>query len=158
MKKFITKEFSPLLMLIGMVVIFLTVTAFGLIHLLLKSVKDTFQMRFWKGPLYFIKYWLNVLYQIWNSIKFITLQVAIGLDMMENVLGGEALEDIITAEENTLFGKGNITVSTATGQLEFLGKLNKKGVKWSKLLSRVLDKNHAVVSYMRWLHNKQFEL
>lgn len=156
--KTLKKEFSPLFLLIAMVFLFCTVTIVGIIHLIIKSIVDTFQWKFWMGPIRFILFWLLVLYQIWNVIKFFFMQIAIGLDMMENVVSGEALEDIITTEEKTMFGNGQVTVSTATGELEYKGKLNKYGVRWTKLLSKVLDENHSVNSYKRYLHNQKFEL
>lgn len=152
------KELSPIVLLIVSIILFLLLTAIGLIHLVLKGVYHCFQLQFWNGPLYIIIYFLKVLYQIWNVIKFFCLQIAIGIDLLGNVTCGEAIEDLVTEEEYTLYGDGNITISTATGHLEYFKLLNKTGIKFSKVLSKVLDKNHCIESYRRWTHNKTFKI
>lgn len=152
------REFSPLLLLIASIILSILLTAFGLIHLVIKSFYHTFQKKFWLGAFYFFIYWVLVLYQIWNVIKFLCLQIAIGIDLLGNVTTGEAIEDLVTTHENTMYGKGDVTISTATGELEYHGKLNKLGLKFTKVLSKVLDDNHSVNSYKRHLHNKKFEL
>lgn len=156
MKKFLVKEFSPVVLFIISIVLCLLLTAFGLIHLVLKSIYHTVQVKFWKGPLYFIKFWLKVLYQLWNTIKFFFMQTAIAIDLFGNVTCGEAIEDCVTTTEKTMYGDGNITISTATGQLEYENKLNKIGIKFSKILSLLLDEDHCVQSYKRWKHNISF--
>lgn len=152
------KELSPIVLLIVSIILFLLLTAIGLIHLVLKGVYHCFQLQFWNGPLYIIIYFLKVLYQIWNVIKFFCLQIAIGIDLFGNVTCGEAIEDLVTVEENTMYGAGDITISTATGHLEYFGKLNKLGIGFSKVLSKVLDPNHCIESYKRFLHNKRFNV
>jgi hypothetical protein len=158
MKKLLIREFSPLVLFIVSIILSILLTGIGLIHLVLKSILLTFQLRFWIGPTHFILYWLFVLYQIWNVIKFYCMQSAIAVDLLGNVTTGEAIEDCVTAEEKTMYGRGDITISTATGELEYKGKLNKLGIKFTKVLSKVLDENHCIVSYKRYLHNQSFKL
>lgn len=152
------KEISPVLLLILSIVLTMFLTPFGLIHIAAKSIYHTFRIKFWIGPLIFINYWLNVLYQIWNVIKYLCLKIAISIDLLGNVTCGEAIEDCVTIKEITLYGKGDVTISTATGELEYKKELNNTGIKFSKVLSLLLDKNHCIESYKRHLHNKNFEL
>lgn len=158
MKKFLTREFSPILLLIASTLLTIVFTLIGLIHLVIKSLQDTIQLKFWLGPWHFIKYWLYFLYQIWNTIKFYCMQTAIAIDLLGNVTTGEAIEDIVTHEEKTMYGRGDITISTATGELEYNQKLNKYGIMFTKALSKILDNNHCIVSYKRYLHNQTFKL
>lgn len=151
-------ELSPIYLLITSIILFLLLSALGVIHLIGKSIYSIIQLKFKKFIIEFIKYWLYIVYQIWNSIKFICLQTAIGIDILGNATCGEAIEDCITSEESTLFGKGDLTISTAIGELESKNKLNKTGIKFSKFLSKVLDENHCIESYNRYLHNKKFKL
>lgn len=152
------KEISPLLLLVASVILLVALTVFGLFHLIAKSFYHTFQLKFWKGPLYFMKYWLKVLYQLWNVFKFFCMQIAISIDLFGNVTTGEAIEDFVTYKEETMYGNGNVTISTATGQLEYEKELNKTGINFSKVLSVILDKDHCVASYKRFLHNQTFKL
>ncbi len=152
------KEISPIVLLIVSIVLSTILTAFGIIHLILKCIYETFQLKFWTGFVHFFVYIWCVIYQIWNVIKFFCMQIAIGVDLFGNVTCGEAIEDCVTAEEKTLYGKGNITISTATGALEYANKLNKIGVKFTKILSLLLDKNHCIESYRRYLHNQIFKV
>ena len=152
------KEFSPILLLIASIVLSVLLTGFGLVHLVVKSIYLTFQKRFWIGIVHFVLYWFFVLYQIWNVIKFFCMQIAIGIDLLGNVTTGEAIEDCVTTHEATMYGRGDVTISTATGELEYHNKLNKVGVKFTKVLSKVLDDNHSIKSYLRHLHNQKFEL
>lgn len=157
-KKIFIKELSPIWLLIASVVLFLMLSAFGTFHILCKCIFESFQKRFWKGIAHFFIYLIYVTYQIWNAIKYIFLHIAIGVDLLGNVTCGEAIEDLVTNEEKTMYGRGDITISTATGELEYHNKLNKLGLNFSKVLSKILDPNHCIESYKRWLHNKKFEL
>lgn len=72
--------------------------------------------------------------------------IAYGLDLSSNV-NGEIYEDVLTAEEDTLYGKKNISVSSATGDIELRGKVL-KGREWfSKMLNWAFrQKQHAIDS------------
>lgn len=158
LKRLFIKELSPVWLLLASVILVCLLTVFGLVHLIIKCIYESFQLRFWKGILHFIIYLSYISYQIWNCIKYLFLHTAISLDLFGNVTCGEAIEDLVTAEEKTLYGRGDVTISTATGELEYKGKLNKLGKGFSKVLSKILDENHCVESYKRWMHNKKFEL
>ena len=66
------------------------------------------------------------------------------------------MRDLFTSEEKTLFGSGDVTISTSIGELE-TNKLNKTNCHLVIGLSKVLDKNHCVESYNRYLYNKKFK-
>lgn len=86
--------------------------------------------------------WIGqVIYQVWNVVKYAILMVGYIIDLLSNVLIGELIEDWVTSEENTLFGKGNITISAALGDLKRQGKLNKHGLWLCRWLSR-FDMKH----------------
>lgn len=157
MKKIIS-ELSPIWLLIISIILFILLIGLGFVHLLIKTIYHSFQIKFWRGLIYFLWYWVRILVQIWRTVQYFLLHIAISIDLFGNVICGEAIEDIITTKEDTLYGDGEITISTATGKLEEENHLNKTGVKFSKFLSRVLDKDHCVNSYKRYLHNKNFKL
>ena len=157
MKKIIS-ELSPIWLLIISIILFILLSGLGFVHLLYKSLTNLCQFKFWKGLIYFFWYWLRIIVQIWKTIQYFCLHIAISIDLFGNVVCGEAIEDLITKEENTLFGNGEITISTATGELQSRDKLNKRGLKFSKFLSKVLDNNHCIESYKRYLYNKNFKI
>ena len=158
MKKLLVKEFSPLILFIVSIFLLILLTCFGITHMIIKSIYHLFQCKFYLGPWYFIKYWFRVAYQLWNVCKYFLLKIAIGIDIFGNVACGEAIEDIITYEEKTMFGNGEVTISTATGELEYFDKLNPTGKWFTRTLSKLLDKNHSINSYKRYLHNQNFKL
>jgi len=79
-------------------------------------------------------------------VKYGFMQIAYIVDLLGNVLVGELIEDIVTAEEDTWFGKGGITISAALGKLEFEGKLNGRGKFFSKVLGS-FEADHSVRAY-----------
>lgn len=76
------------------------------------------------------------------------LHTAIALDLFGNVAGGEMIEDCVTTREDTLYGKGNWTVSAATGKEEQEGFLVPFGKKFTFMLSKVLGQGHSVDAYL----------
>jgi hypothetical protein len=84
---------------------------------------------------------LQVLYQLWTVIKYIFLAIGTVIDLFGNVLLGELIEDIVTAEENNMFGWGDVTISAALGKLKRENKLNERGVILCNILS-FLDPIH----------------
>lgn len=157
MKKIIT-ELSPIWLLIISIILFILLIGLGFVHLLIKTIYHSLQLKFWRGFIYFIWYWIRIIVQIWRTIQYFCLNIAISIDLFGNVICGEAIEDIITTDEKNLFGDGEVTISTATGEIESRDKLNKTGRKFSKFLSKVLDKDHCISSYKRYLHNKKFKI
>jgi len=86
-------------------------------------------------------WFVAVIYQVWVVVKYIFLQIGFVIDLYGNVLVGELIEDFVTAEEDTLFGYGDITISAALGDLLRKNKLNKTGIWFTKVLSK-LDSKH----------------
>lgn len=86
-------------------------------------------------------------YHILNSISYIAKHIAIGIDLLGNVMAGELLEDIVTSNEDTFYGHSEYTISAATGKLEQDKALNKTGLFFTSILSKVFEKNHAILAY-----------
>ena len=100
-----------------------------------------------------IGYWLILIYQIYVVIGYLAYHLALSLDLLWNTIAGEFVEDCITAEEDTLFGKGDATISESTGQLVGDGKLIKFGKKFTKFLDFIFaEKDHALNAYRRRLY------
>lgn len=128
-----------------------------------KSILESFQLKFWKGVFNFLKYWLVLVFQIfiavvylivstirvlYDAIATVLFNLSYFQDLIWNATGGELMEDIITHEEKTLFGKGSNTISGATGQIEFKRILNKTGQKFSNVLNKVFrEVAHCVDAY-----------
>lgn len=145
----IKKEIQPILLLIGACIIFPLISVLGIIYNLFKSFIECFQVKFWKGLINFLIYWLKVLYQVWNVIKALMVDkgIAMALDLFANATGGEMCEDCCTTREETWFGKGDKTLSAAIGKEEVEGFLVKFGWVITGLLSKFLGKNHSVEAY-----------
>lgn len=88
-----------------------------------------------------LKWILNVFYQLWVIIKYFLFTIGYIIDLAGNVLLGELIEDLVTSEEYTYFGEGDITISAALGDLKRRGKLNKFGLWFANVLS-FLDPKH----------------
>lgn len=139
--------------------VFPLIIILGIPYAIGKGLYETVQIKFWRGPWYIIKYFGYILYQIWNGIKYLLMHLAIFPDLLANATSGEAIEDAITTEENTLFNRGDVTISTAIGELEVEKKpLFERGKKLSGFLSKMLGNNHCSASYKRWKHNIAFKL
>lgn len=103
-----------------------------------------------------ISFIYSMLVNIRNLNQFF-LNNAITLDILGNV-NGELIERFVTKEKNTLFGTRGVTISASLGQLEYLKKLNKKGLFLSKLLDLCFNqKHHCLSAYFDLLEkNKQY--
>lgn len=135
---------SGLITLIGAIVVSLLMFSIGTLYSLGYSIWLSVSLKKWYA---FFTFWWRLVDGFSAAIGNILLEIAISLDMAWNV-NGEVIEDMITTEENTTFNQKNITVSASTGKLEIDGKLNKFGVKFSKLLSIVFrQKRHAIDSW-----------
>lgn len=103
-----------------------------------------------------ISFFYSMLVNIRNLNQFF-LNNAITLDILCNV-NGELIERFVTKEKNTLFGQKSVTISASLGQLEYLKKLNKKGLFLSKLLDLCFNqKHHCLSAYFDLLEkNKKY--
>ena len=90
----------------------------------------------------------RVLYEVWVVFKKIFLFIGYVIDLYGNVILGELIEDIVTAKEDTYFGKGNITISAALGDLKLQGKLNKRGLWFCDVLSKLdpVHEDHCIAA------------
>jgi len=80
----------------------------------------------------------------YSPIGYLFYQIGYTQDLMWNIYG-EAIEDVTTAKEDTLFGKKNVTVSTSIGKEEIDNKLVPSGKKISKVLNVAFNqKQHAM--------------
>lgn len=91
---------------------------------------------------------LRVFYEVWVVFKKIFLFIGYIIDLYGNVILGELIEDIVTAEENTYFGKGDITISAALGDLKLQDKLNKRGLLFCNVLSKLdfVHEDHCIAA------------
>jgi hypothetical protein len=145
------KEFGTLvvaLMAIALVwpwvwlwIIPISLLTIGAAYTLSKPFYD-YRGRPWKERWYRIGAWiLNLLYQTWVVIRHVFLFIGYVIDLYGNVLLGELIEDLVTAEEITIFGLGDVTISAALGDLKRRGRLNNTGLFICKILS-ALDPKH----------------
>lgn len=148
------KEIKPLLELIVSIILGIIIIPLGIAYNFGKSIYHLVRLRPLLAIGSFLGYWVMFLYQIWNVIKYLLERLAVCIDILGNATSGELIEDCVTAEEDTMYGQGNITISAATGELETSGKLNKFGMKFSKLLSICLGNNHCLDAYKKYLVNK----
>ena len=152
LKKFYENELQSIVLFIASIFVFYPLAIVGAVYNIFKSIYECFdKKRPFIGIINFFIYWLKIIYQAWCSVKFYIYQLAITNDYIGNAFGGELVEDCVTTEEKTLYGNGQVTVSASTGQLETNNKLNKFGVKFANLLSKVLGKDHCKNAYIKEL-------
>lgn len=90
------------------------------------------------------------------SLSWLARQIAVGIDIVGNVIAGEFLEDAITHKDETLFRKSGITISASIGQLIMANSLNKKmGKVLNKILDLAFEKNHSVLAYEDYLKDNE---
>lgn len=99
----------------------------------------------------FFQFWWRLIDGFAAALGNLLYEAAYSLDLGWNV-NGEILEDMLTAEENTTFTEKNMSVSASVGKLQIDGKLNKFGLKFSKLLNFFFgQKQHAIDA---WYYTK----
>ena len=77
-------------------------------------------------------------------------KIAVIIDRLGNVICGNLFIDIFVQKEyskKTLFNKSEVTISAAFGHSYEWIYLNKKGLRFVKLLSKVFGKEHAKQAY-----------
>lgn len=146
-------EIAPLLLLIAAVVLGVFMIPIGVLYTLGKPFYDYRKKGFKTVMKRFGMWFLKVMYQVWNVIKYTMTQVAYIIDLLGNVIVGELIEDIITAEEDTWFGRADRTISASVGKLLYDDKLNKTGILFAKFLD-LFEKNHCLLSY-HWAIEKE---
>lgn len=151
-------EIRPLLEFFSALILSIIIIPLGVLHNILKSIYHSYKLNPLNAIKYFLIYWLKFIYQIWNAIKYLSHHIAITIDLFGNATSGEAIEDLITTEENSYFGRGDITISAATGEIEIKNKLNKTGKWFTKSLNKMFNEEfHAIDAYKREIKNKQIK-
>lgn len=115
-----------------------------------------------KSILSLINYWVNVFYQSFIAVSYLFKNISKNVfynlayvqDLLWNALAGEFLEDIFTPiEENTAFGKGKLTISSAIGRQLERGKLSNIGWWFSGVLNSFFNEdNHCLESWNKQKH------
>jgi len=133
-----------LLLLIGAVFLFLTFFVIGIIGTYILGI-----LFFWRKKHFFKMFTLPfvILLNVWRAVNYLFYHLALTVDLLGNAVAGELIEKIVTNENDTLFGRGDVTISASIGELESNNKLNKNGIFFSNLLSKVFEKNHSVLAY-----------
>lgn len=152
MKEKIKKEFNAILLLTGAILITIFLVPFGIVYNIGKAIYHALKLKPIFAIGYVIKYWLKILYQLWNVVKYIMVRIAVALDLIWNATSGEMIEDFVTTKEETFYGRGNVTVSAATGNLEELKELNDPhgiGLKFSNFLSKTLGEKHCIEAWKK---------
>lgn len=144
----IKNELMPLALFLGALIVFPIISLLGIVYNFGKSIYHCLRLNPLKAIASFFLYWLRLLYQVWNVVKYGLLHMAIALDLFGNAAGGEMLEDCVTAKEDTLYGKGDFTISAATGKLELGKDLNKTGTWFTWMLTKALGQGHSVNAYL----------
>ena len=171
------KEITPFIELFAAIVLSFVIVL-GMIHNLIKPFYDYRKRRWDKRIVLIFSYWINIVVQaiksvlyllkkvvvfivyfvtlrFWKAIKFIVHEVARTIDLIGNVAAGELIEDIITPMEDTYFGIGDITISSAIGHVEYTAKrtpsaMNPRGWWLTKTLNFCFgEKAHSVDSYQK---------
>lgn len=143
---------KPILLLIAGTIVFGLVTTIGIFFNLIESVYKSIQWKFWLGICHFFKYWWHLIKEVYNAVSYLFIHIAIGFDLIGNASGGKMIEQAVTEERDTLYGKGKITISAATGKVEVDGKLNKEGAWLTWALTKVLGNHHSVNAYLSELN------
>ena len=73
------------------------------------------------------------------------------IDLIWNSTSGELVEDCVTSTEITLFGRGDVTISAATGELAEYDKLNEVGKGFRNTLDTLLEDDHCKKAYKKFL-------
>lgn len=136
------------LLFIGAFVVSLFLIPIGIIYNIGKSIYN------------FFKYWYFIIYQSYKAIKHLTkktdksimFNLAYCQDLMWNAFAGEFIEDLITDEEITYFGKGDVTISASVGEIENRNRTAKRGKWFSKFLDTVFKENkHCLNAWFKFI-------
>lgn len=155
MKKLFKKLLASLKLLIVAILLGSIVLPIGFLYDLGHSAyKSKFTQFLFRVLLMFRELFIVIISIFLVIIERIFYSLAYGIDQIGNVISGELIEDCITWEEDTTFGKSGVTISASTGKLEYEGKLNKVGKWFTKQLSKSFEENHSINAYKSWLENK----
>ena len=141
--------------LISATILGIIILPIGLLYSIGKMIYEAKFIKFFKRMW---EFFLEILF----VLSWICERLAVGIDILGNVVAGELFEDCVTTVEDTLYGKHGITLSASTGDLEIKEKLtnkniylNKTGLFFTKLLSKVFENNHSILAYKYYKLNKK---
>lgn len=137
--------FSGLLVLITSTIVTVVLLWYLILHQIFHSIYMTITLKDWTslGKLL----WRTV-DGTFATLGYLLYQIGYSQDLMWNIYG-EAIEDVTTTKEDTLFGKKGVTVSAAIGKEEYEDRLVPSGKKISKVLNVVFNqKQHAIDSWL----------
>lgn len=135
MMKAVLNEVGSILIAIVALFCGATMIPIGFLYNLGKPFYDSKGRPFKERMRRFGMWFLRLLYQIWTTVKKVFYYFGYLVDLLGNAIVGELIEDLVTAEEDTMFGRGDVTVSAALGDLKRDNKLNRFGT----ILCRMLD-------------------
>jgi hypothetical protein len=141
MFKKILSEIGAILIAVTAFILGAIMIPIGFLYNLGKPFYDSKGKPFKERMKAFVMWFLKLLYQIWVTVKKTFFYFGYLVDLLGNAVVGELIEDIVTHEEDTLFGRGDITISAALGHLKRDEKLNKTGLWLCKVLD-FFDINH----------------
>ena len=135
-----------LLKLIGGTLVSLIVLVPGLIHFFFYAIYISFKKR---NPFtFFILYW-EVIDANLAAIGYLLGAIAYTQDLFWNSNSGEMFEDVLTDEEDTLYRKKLVSISSATGDIILRHKLKQNRSWFNKMLNwGFQQKQHAVDSIL----------
>lgn len=137
---------TGILALSAAIVISCLIFTFGTAYSLGYSIYMSVTGKDWTA---FFRFWYRTIDGLLAAIGYGLYYAAEALDIGWNV-NGEIIEDIITHDENTMFGQKGVTVSATIGKIEYEKKLNRTGRILSTLLNiAFMQKHHALDAY-RW--------
>ncbi len=140
-------------LLIASIVITIIIVPIGILYNIGKSIAECYKLGLIEGSIKFVNYWLNIVRQLWVVVRYAAYHLAMINDYQWNVFVGEAIEDVVAKKEDTLYGKGGVSVSQATGKEELEGNMTKFGKsKFVPLLNWFFkEPNHSIDAYKRYL-------
>lgn len=152
------KELGAFILLVIAIALSWTLVV-GFIYNIAKAIYHSKGYKLGTALIHIAKYWGNVLYQVWVVVKKVFYYTAFILDLLGNALLGELIEDLVTHEENTYYGKGDRTISVATGDIELRNKtkpgtMNSIGLWFVGVLNK-FESNHCSKAIRRWHFNQK---
>lgn len=150
---FLKEELGPIGLLLAAIILS-PLLVVGFIYSTIKSILNSRGYRLGFAIKRFIIYWLNVIYQIWEVIKYLLVSIAYIIDLFGNVFAGEMIRDYVTTEKTTYYKKGECTISMATGDIEERSRykpeiMKSGGHRLIKFLN-VFEKDHCKKALVLW--------
>lgn len=145
---------NGILAIIGSSLITVTIFWYLILHQIVHAIYMTVTLKDWKSL--FRLAWRTV-DGTFAVIGYLLYHIAYSQDLLWNVYG-EAIEDVTTSKEDTLFGNKEVSVSAAIGKEEYEGRLVPSGKIITKILNVAFwQKQHAIDSWLFYKSKKELE-